>query len=519
MDGTATMSNIRQSFRTPLRILLPKLLKSRDDWKAKSDQRKAALKAARITIRDLTASRALWRQRSAQRDAEIRQLRQQLEQSEHDRAGSGDRGRADRRPKKVDPVRDSAPPRGGQYPVAIISLSLKLVLEAGSSLRGAAATLALLVREGFATFDVPCPSTIRMWLLRVGHDALTRPLDRHAPWLWLVDHTIQIGVQKILVILGCPMDQVPRGRALQLADLQLVALVPMEKSNGVAVAAELERATQRTGVPRLIVADQGPDLRKGISDFQSAHPQTAYVPDVSHYGANLLEQAWDDQVRWQSFIKELQQTGSKLRQTRSAYLLAPRMRTKARFMNVGVQLRFARRVRKLLERPIPNAKALEYYGWLSHYRADLAIWEREHGLVETTIALVRVQGLHARTLPQLAAAWGAVGERASTERIVERLREYVTGYQSARAGERFVASTEILESSFGKLKRLEGDQRQDGMTGLVLALGMIVGRHGEADLKRALEATPQKKVQNWVGRQLGHSMQWLRRQFFQQTKA
>ena len=100
MDGTATMSNIRQSFRTPLRILLPKLLKSRDDWKAKSDQRKAALKAARITIRDLTASRALWRQRSAQRDAEIRQLRQQLEQSEHDRTGSGDRGRVTDAQKK-----------------------------------------------------------------------------------------------------------------------------------------------------------------------------------------------------------------------------------------------------------------------------------------------------------------------------------------------------------------------------------------------------------------------------------
>ena len=35
----------------------------------------------------------------------------------------------------------SPPPRGGQYSLSIISLSLKLVLNAGSSLRGAAAAM------------------------------------------------------------------------------------------------------------------------------------------------------------------------------------------------------------------------------------------------------------------------------------------------------------------------------------------------------------------------------------------
>jgi hypothetical protein len=399
-------------------------------------------------------------------------------------------------------------------------LSLKLVLEAGSSLRGAAAAMALLVRQGFASFTVPSFSAIRSWLRRVGHYALIRPLDRRTPWLWLVDHTIQIGTQKILVILGCPIDQVPFGqRALQVSDLQLVALVPMEKSTAVLVEAQLEQAVQRTGRPRLIVSDQGSDLRKGIADFQSWYPRTAYVPDVAHYGATLLEHAWDEQPRWQQFIKELQNTSAKLRQTKSAYLLAPRMRPKARFMNVRVQLRFARRVLKLLERTVPQAKAAEYYGWLTDYRDELAIWEREHGLVQTTIELLRVEGLHADTRSLLEKAWGEIGSRDSTVRIAERLRAYVTNYQPKAKDERFVASTEILESSFGKLKRIERQQSQDGMTGLVLVLGALVGTGTETDLKEALETTPQKKVDNWVGRVLGHSMQWFRKQFFSETKA
>ena len=170
----------------------------------------------------------------------------------------------------------SPPPRGAQYSLSIISLSLKLVLKAGSSLRGAAAAMTQFVQHGFASLAVPSFSTIRSWLLRVGHYALTRPLDKSVPWVWLADHTIQIGVQKILVILGCPIDQVPFGqRALQLSDLQLVALVPMEKSNAALVEVELEQAVQRTGRPRLIVSDQGSDLRKGIADFQGWYPRTA----------------------------------------------------------------------------------------------------------------------------------------------------------------------------------------------------------------------------------------------------
>ena len=284
----------------------------------------------------------------------------------------------------------------------------------------------------FDDIATPCFSTIRSWLLRVGFYAMSRPLDRSKPWLWLLDHTIQIGTRKILLILGCPLDQVPFGqRALQLSDLQLIALVPMEKSNGAAVETELENAALRTGVPRLLVSDQGPDLLKGIGDYREIRPKTCHVPDAAHYGANLLKHAWSDQPRWQPFGQHLQDTAAKLRQTKAAYLLPPRLRAKARFMNVDAQLRFAGRLLKHLDGAAPRAKALEYYGWLREYRDDLTVWQREHRLVQTMIDLVRVDGLHAGTGPLLEKAWAEIGPPkselpASEVRIVAGLRAYVT---------------------------------------------------------------------------------------------
>ena len=82
MDGNATMSEIRETFRTPVRILLPKLLKSRNGWKAKSHRRKAELKAAKIKIRDCSASRDRWRQRTEQLEEVSRQHQERADLAE-----------------------------------------------------------------------------------------------------------------------------------------------------------------------------------------------------------------------------------------------------------------------------------------------------------------------------------------------------------------------------------------------------------------------------------------------------
>jgi hypothetical protein len=75
MDGTTS------TFRTPSRILIPKLVSSRDGWKAKAQERKKRLKAARIRIRDLEASRKDWRQRATAAEEQVAGLPRQKHSS------------------------------------------------------------------------------------------------------------------------------------------------------------------------------------------------------------------------------------------------------------------------------------------------------------------------------------------------------------------------------------------------------------------------------------------------------
>jgi hypothetical protein len=410
----------------------------------------------------------------------------------------------------------SPPPRGGQYSCSLVSLFVDLFLQTSASLHCTAATFGVFVRHFHLDLPVPSFTTIRAWVLRLGCYALLRPLPQDVPWLWIIDHTIQVGAKKLFLIVGCPLPDVPFGeRCLSLADLHLVALVPMEQSDQYLVAAELERATQRTPAPRLIVSDQGPDLIKGIEHFQRRHRNTVAVGDIAHHGANVLENRWERDPRWKELLQRLAQTNQQIRQTTDAFLVSPTLRNKARFMNVGPLLRFARRVLSLLKREIPNERAKQRYGWLLEYEGDVAGWLEQYDVVEKTIKRVRLHGLNAGTLAELEEAWGAESARTGTKMVRGNMRVYVTkNVRQAEDGETLVGSSEVLESAFGKLKAKAGESSKGELTGMAMSLGAMMGSHGAEEVRQALDAVPQKKAEGMISRLLGPTLCWLRHQLF-----
>lgn len=69
-------------FHTPPRILIPKLLRSRDAWKTKATLRKQQRKSLLIRVRDLAASRLRHRQRAEDLAGQLEQVRLQLEHTQ-----------------------------------------------------------------------------------------------------------------------------------------------------------------------------------------------------------------------------------------------------------------------------------------------------------------------------------------------------------------------------------------------------------------------------------------------------
>jgi uncharacterized protein (DUF3084 family) len=82
--GSSTPTQAAPAFRSPPRILIPKLVESRDKWKAKAGRRKKELKKAQIRARDLAASRKGWKERALAAEQELQALRQQHDECRRD---------------------------------------------------------------------------------------------------------------------------------------------------------------------------------------------------------------------------------------------------------------------------------------------------------------------------------------------------------------------------------------------------------------------------------------------------
>ena len=395
---------------------------------------------------------------------------------------------------------------------------ISLVLSVAVSMRGSSRTMEVF----FDALQLPhsCPSwfTGRLWLLRLGYYKLMRPKVQADDWIWIVDHTVQLGDDKCLVILGVRLCDLPSiDCCISHEDVEPIVLAPVKKSNGEVVYQQLEQAVVKTGVPRAIISDHGTDLNAGVEKFCQQHPQTSALYDIKHKTAAILKRELNQDVDWNTFVQLANQTKLQVQQTALAALSPPNQKTKARYMNVDVLVNWGQKILVFLDTlqdEYDGEVVEEKLGWVKNFRTQLKDWGELFETITATESFVRHHGLYQHVnlkLEEHLLPHPAQTER--TQRLHCELIAFVAEQEGQiRPGERLLGSSEIIESVFGKMKRLEQDQSKNGFTGLLLGLGALVSTTTCTVIQQALETVPTKQVAIWCQKTLGQTVQSKRRQ-------
>lgn len=409
-----------------------------------------------------------------------------------------------------------------------MGLFITLVLSAAVSLRGASRVVELVGTLFELPEAAPAWYTGRLWLLRMGYYKLTRPKEQAADWVWIIDPTIQLGEQKCLVILGVRLSALPPpGTCLRHEHVEPIALYPVQTSTGEVVYQQLTQALAHTGVPRELLSDGGSDLQAGIAQFQQGHPATRAIYDIKHKTALVVKHELAEDAQWKAFLQQAAQTKQRVQQTPLAFLAPPAQRSKARYMNVDILLRWGTKVLAYLAQPrqsgtgsVTAAQLTTAYGWVQDFQEPLQSWNELWQIVEATEQWVRSQGLSPGCVSALPPQVTPLVRTARGQRVAQDLLAFVaTEAAKAAPHERLLGSSEVIESVFGKLKRLEQHQAQSGFTGLVLAVGALVARTTHEVIKKALETVPTRAIRQWCQQHLGPSVQAQRQQAFHQLKS
>ena len=138
----------------------------------------------------------------------------------------------------------------------MISLCLNLAKEIGFR----PTETALKVVFDWLDIDTKVPSfdSIRVWACRVGIAQLKLLVRDGEAWIWLADHSNQIGQEKILQIIGIRVkDLPPIGETLPRDKMVVLATVPGTSWTRDDVRREYKKLNARAGVAQCRLGEQG----------------------------------------------------------------------------------------------------------------------------------------------------------------------------------------------------------------------------------------------------------------------
>ena len=343
-------------------------------------------------------------------------------------------------------------------------------------------------------------------MLRLGLHNLTQPQPRAPDWIWIADHTIQLGREKCLVILGVRLSELSRG-PLCLENMHPLMIAPCVRSNREVVYKQLEDVASKTGVPRAILSDGGSDLMSGIADFREIHPYTDFIYDITHKTSLELKHILSRDERWESFCSDVNQFKRKVQQTALAPLVPPSQRGKSRFMNVDVLMKwvneillpahhFPDTVNDVLK--VDSSVVAEKTAWVGEYIEKIDKWRELSDVAVAFNHHIRQDGYHSDTCRYIQKAIPKPHCDDAGE-LHETLVAFVQMQcAKARADECLPSSTEVLESLFGKYKYFEGEQARKGLCQSILAMGAMVSSFSEDAARESLRTIKTKDVQQWA---------------------
>jgi hypothetical protein len=490
----------RSEFKSPLRVVARSLWLSREGKTLRCRQLKERLDEAEWAVAQRGA--VIDRQRD-----EINALKEKVWRLECQRW---------RPPQSSCCLSDDPPLKGHKFGVRMIGLAVNLARVVG--LRPAARVLRIFWQWLGLPQQLPDWATIRTWLLRVGLAALQEPVVPADDWIWMADHSNQIGPEKTLGVVGVRASQLPpRGETLQHEHLHLLTVQPGTHWKREDMKAVYSKLAERYGVPRAVLCDGAVELRDGVESLQNKRSDTIVLQDFKHKAAIFFKAAVGDHPRFAAFQTQLAQTRAAIQQTELAYLTPPSQKPKARFMNMAPTLNWASTVLWLLENPHAKSRRWstadrleEKLGWLRSFAAELRAWRECQQVVQTGVTFINEQGLWRGAGAQLAAAFDATLDARSqtaAQHLAQRLVDFVTAAEDLlQPGERLPMSTEILESTFALYKQLERQHSKGGFTSLLAAFGALLKPPTDADIRRAFATVSVKDVDHWTRANLGTTL-------------
>ena len=379
--------------------------------------------------KELEDSRLNWKKKSMDRLEELRCCQKELAS----------------RPLSKD-SRFSKKPFGYQYSSTIICLVIWVRTWCNCSLRGCVKLLEILVEIlDLPLSRIPCASTIYYWECKLGHHRLNNKPPEKSTWTIILDESITIAKQRMLLILGVRMEDYHFDGPLSFADVSVLWLGVKKSWTESCIREQIDHLKEKGYEVVNSVSDCGTSIVKALRISEINR-----VSDCTHELGNILKRRYKKSEEYISFGKLCGRLKREIMNGEYTYLIPPTQRVKGRFLNLYELSDWAYYMLNSLKANTLgtiNPKTLMKLNQILDYEDLIYQIYYQCKTTKELHEVLKTQGLNIESKDK-----GLQILKAS--QADSYFKESVTKYleENIRPGEELICCSDIIEAIFGKLK-------------------------------------------------------------------
>lgn len=313
--------------------------------------------------------------------------------------------------------------------------------------------------------DIPVFSTIETWIKKLGLDTYKDKAKNLKDYAMIMDGSVVVGGQQMMVALGVNADASENNKAISYSDVNVLGMKLKPTWNSKETEIFLNEVIKQHGTPLYGLTDGGSNLKNAFSNSNIQRHC-----DIGHSMAAWLRRIYSEDADYKRFEKHFGDT-RRLNLTNVAYLMPPKCRTKARWMNIFIPVKWAM---KMLDNSFKwNKYERFHYGFI---QSDATIIEELYSvsnIVDKILSMLKCNGLSRHSISQVKhLAQGLLCISNHTRDLYKCIIDYLESEMKLLSLEHpnHQISTDCIESLFGYVKMKTKANRNTGFTSLSLVM-------------------------------------------------
>lgn len=347
----------------------------------------------------------------------------------------------------------------------------------------------------------PSYVTIMIWTKKVGLFSMQPPIEKSNDWVLIMDESIAVGHERLLVMYGIRASQIKFGKALTYNDLTPLFIKSSHIWTAEIIKKEIEKLIEKWGNIKYFVADGGNAICKCISLLGKEH-----IYDVTHKMAWILKSIYEKDEAFIKYTKEMAQMRYKGVCSDIAHIIPPKQRFNSRFMNLDILSDWGLKALNCHKSSEVGSKIYESLAWVKQYEGLIKELDTINKYLTQIKALLKTKGMSKKTVNKSSKILKEQSLNANIQYFKNNLLKYLEGtLRQLPKEKKILCTSDIIESSFGKYKNYMSQNSMAGITDLSLCLASFTNKLDETNIKAGLEKTRMKDLKEWSMENIGET--------------